>query len=70
VVVDRRGRRRDQEAEGLRCAAEALDRGAHFRLAQPLDGERVPCADVAAVLEQPGVPVKVYIGFDPREIFA
>jgi hypothetical protein len=30
----------------------------------------VPCPDVEAALQQPGVPVKVYIGFDPREIFA
>jgi hypothetical protein len=34
-----------------------------------IDGEWVPCPNVTAVLEQPGVPVMVCIGFDPREIF-
>jgi hypothetical protein len=35
-----------------------------------LDGEWVPCPNVAAALRQPGGPVKVYIGFDPRELIA
>jgi hypothetical protein len=35
-----------------------------------LDREWVPCPNLAAALRQPGVPVNVYIGFDPREIFS
>jgi hypothetical protein len=48
--------------------AVALQTGAGDLMA--LEGGWVPCSDVAAVLEQPGVSEKEYLGFDPREIFA
>jgi hypothetical protein len=52
-----------------RVTGVALQTGAGNLMA--LDGEWVPCPDVArASMHQPGVPVKMYIGFDPREVTA
>jgi hypothetical protein len=50
-----------------RVTALALQSGAGDLMLT--DCERVPCPDVARALAQPGVPAKVYIGFDPRELF-
>jgi hypothetical protein len=48
--------------------AVALDTGGIDLVA--IQGEWLPCSDVAAVLAGHDVPLKVYVGFDPREVLA
>jgi hypothetical protein len=48
--------------------AVALDTGGDNLMA--IRGEWLPCPDVAAVLEECDAPLKVYLGFDPREVLA